>query len=92
MLFALLILALLLTWGGTMLRIHPAFVAPGRPHLPVARYASGVIAPTALLPCLGLANLVPRRWRGTAAYAGLLGLVALKTVALWTVIVPYYYG
>jgi hypothetical protein len=39
-----------------------------------------------------LANLVPRRWRGMAAYAGLLGLVAVETVALWTVIVPFYYS
>jgi len=55
----------------------------------LARYASGVIVPTALLLCLGLANLLPRRWRGMAAYAGLLGLVALETIALWAVIVPY---
>jgi 4-amino-4-deoxy-L-arabinose transferase-like glycosyltransferase len=90
--WAVLTLALLLTWGGIVLRIHPVLIADGHLYWPVARYASGVIAPVALLLCLGLANLVPRRWRGMAAYAGLLGLVAVETVALWTVIVPFYYG
>jgi hypothetical protein len=90
--WAVLALALLLTWGGTVLRIHPVFIADGHLYLPVARYGSGVIAPTALLLCLGLANLVSRRWRGMMAYVGLLGLVALEMIALWTVIVPFYYG
>jgi 4-amino-4-deoxy-L-arabinose transferase-like glycosyltransferase len=90
--WGLLILALLLGWGGTVLRIHPVFTTLGNLHWPVTRYASGVIAPTALLLCLGLANILPRGWRGGAAYAGLLSIVALEIIAFWTVILPYYYG
>ncbi len=89
--WALLVLSLLLTWGGILLRIHPVFLTSGSLYWPVARYASGVIAPTSLLLCLGLAKLVPRRWQGIAAYAGLLGMLALEVVALWITILPYYY-
>jgi hypothetical protein len=88
----LLILALLLAWGSTLLRIHPILVADGNLYWPVARYASGAIAPTALALCGGLATLIPSRWKGAAAYAGGLGLILMDTVALWSVLVVYYYG
>jgi hypothetical protein len=85
-------LALLVGWGGTLLRIHPVFVVKGNLFWPVARYAGVVIGPTALVLCTGLAQIVPRRWAGLAAYVGLLGLILLDAAALGLVILPYYYG
>jgi hypothetical protein len=83
--------ALLVSWGSAVLRIHPVFVTR---HInwPVARYAAVAIVPTAALLCWGLAEIVPRRWRKGFAWLGLLGMIALDTIALWTVILPYYYG
>ena len=88
---AVLLIAWLLAWGGSLLRIHPIFVTE-HVHWPVARYATTAIVPTALLLCLGWAQLVPRRWVPIAAWLGLLGLVVLDVAAVWLVIVPYYYG
>lgn len=85
-------LALLVGWGGTLLRVHPVFVVVHRLYWPVARYASVAIVPTTTLLCLGLAEIVPRRWVKEAAYLGLLSMVTLDAIALWTVILPYYYG
>jgi hypothetical protein len=83
--------ALLVGWGGAVLRIHPVFITR---HIswPVARYASVVIAPTAAFLCLGWAEIIPRRWTKEAAWLGLLALLLLEMAALWTVILPYYYG
>jgi hypothetical protein len=61
-------------------------------YWPVARYAVPAIVPTCTLLCLGLAELVPRRWLRGAAWLGLLGLFAFDTIAIWTVVLPYYYG
>jgi len=84
-------LALVAGWGGAILRIHPVLVLN---HLfwPGARYAFVVIAPTALVLCAGLANLLPRRWLLWGACAGLLGMIILEGVALGTVIMPTYHG
>ncbi len=90
--WSLLGLALLVGWGGAVLRIHPAFVVVEHSFWPVARYATVAVVPTATLLCLGLAEIVPRRWVREAAYAGLLGMLALDAIALWIVILPYYYG
>ncbi len=89
-LWGMLAVTLLVSWGGTMLRVHPLFVTR---HLfwPSARYAAPAIVPTAALLCAGLAELMPHRWRGWAAWLGLLSLAALDAIALWTVILPYYY-
>jgi len=83
--------ALLVSWGAAILRIHPVFV---NQHInwPVARYAAAVIVPTATFLCWGLMEILPRTWRKEVAWLGLLGMIALDTIALWTVIVPYYYG
>ena len=83
--------ALLVSWGSAVLRIHPVFVTQ---HInwPVARYAAVAIVPTAALLCWGLAEIVPRRRRTEFAWLGLLGMIALDTIALWIVILPYYYG
>ena len=78
-------------WGQTLLRIHPVLLT-GHLSWPVARYAVSAIVPTVILLCLGLAASVPRRWRRAAAWAGLLCLLALDAVAMWAVILPYYYG
>ncbi len=83
--------ALLVGWGGAALRIHPVFATSGI-LWPVARYAVVVIVPTATLLCVGWAELVPRRWLREVAWAGLLALVVLDVLVLWTVILPYYYG
>jgi hypothetical protein len=85
-------LALLAGWGGTVLRIHPVFFVVQPIWAPVARYAAVVLVPTAALLFLGLAKIVPRRWAWAAAYVGLLGMVVLDAIALWKVILPYYYG
>ena len=85
-------LVLLVGWGGTILRIHPVFVVAHHLYWSAVRYAGTVIVPTATLLCLGLAQIVPRRWVKRAAYVGLLGMVALDALALWTLILPYYYG
>jgi hypothetical protein len=85
-------LALLVGWVGTLLRIHPVFLVKGGLFWPVARYAGVVIAPTTLVLCAGLARIVPRRWAGPAAYAGLLSLILLDAAALGLVILPYYYS
>jgi hypothetical protein len=87
---ALLGVALLVGWGGTVLRIHPVFATSGI-LWPVARYAAVVIVPTTLLLCVGWERLVPRRWTGLAAWIGLLGLMALDAYVLWSVVFPYYY-
>lgn len=83
--------ALLVAWAGAILRIHPVFITR---HIfwPVARYASVAIAATAAILCLGWAEIIPRRWTREAAWLGLLTLLLLDAVALWTVILPYYYG
>ena len=83
--------ALLVGWGAAALRIHPVFATAGV-LWPVARYAVAVIVPTATLLCVGWAELVPCRWVGVAAWSGLLALIALDALVLWTVILPYYYG
>lgn len=90
-LWGVLALALLVSWGGAVLRVHPVFVTRSL-FWPSARYASTAIVPTAAFLCGGLSELLPRRWRGWAAWLGLLSLAALDAVALWTVILPYYYG
>jgi 4-amino-4-deoxy-L-arabinose transferase-like glycosyltransferase len=90
--WALLGLVLLVSWGGTVLRIHPVFVALQQVYWPRARYAAVVIAPTAALLCLGLAEIVPRRWLREAVLIGLLGMVSWEMIALWTLILPYHYG
>jgi hypothetical protein len=84
-------LVLLVSWGSAVLRIHPVFETR---HIswPAARYAAVAIVPTATLLCWGLLEIVPRRWRRELAWLGLLGMIALDTIALWTVILPYYYG
>ncbi len=89
--WAVLGVALLVGWSGAIFRIHPLLVTMGI-SWPVARYATVVIVPTATLLCFGLAEIVPRRWLREAAWAGLLGMITLDVVALWTVILPYYYG
>jgi hypothetical protein len=83
--------SLLAGWGGAILRIHPVFTT-WQVFWPVARYAAVVIVPTATVLCVGLAELLPRRWLPPAAWVGLLGLLTLDAVALWKVILPYYYG
>lgn len=83
--------AFLTGWGIVWLRIYPVFVTT-RIWWPVARYADVVIIPTALLLCGGLAALVPPRQRSAAALVGLLGLLTLAALALWGVVLPYYYG
>lgn len=88
---AILATALLAGWGGAALRIHPVFAVSGV-LWPVARYAMVAIGPTAMLLCLGWAELLPRRWVREAAWIGLLALIALDAIVLWTVVVPYYYG
>jgi hypothetical protein len=89
--WSMLAVTLVIAWGAAILRIHPVFVTR---HIfwPGARYASAAIVPTATLLCLGLAEIVPRRLMREAVWLGMLGLVALDTVALWTIILPYYYG
>jgi hypothetical protein len=81
----------LVGWGQTILRIHPISFTEGI-SWPVARYAAVVIVPTVTFLCLGWTEILPRRWLKEVAWAGLLGMVALDTVALWTIILPYYYG
>jgi hypothetical protein len=88
---AVLVAAILVGWGGSLLRIHPLFLT-ARIDWPVARYATTVILPTALLLCGGWADLVPRRLAAAAAWLGLLLLALLDAVAVWTVMLPYYYG
>lgn len=83
--------ALLAGWGSAILRIHPVF-ATRQVFWPAARYAVVAIVPTATLLCAGLAALLPRRWRPAAAWLGLLSLLMLEAVAMWNVILPYYYG
>jgi hypothetical protein len=75
----------------TIFRIHPLFLTRNLVW-PIARYAGVIIVPTACLLCFGLAEIVPRRWKRWAAFAGLLGMVLLDTLAILTVIVPFYYG
>jgi hypothetical protein len=89
--FILLGIALIIGWGAAILRIHPLFTTVGVVW-PVARYATVVIVPSALFLCYGLSVLVPDRWQRDAAWVGLLAMLALDTVALWTVLLPYYYG
>jgi hypothetical protein len=85
-------LALLVGWAGALLRVHPVFLVVEPSQMPVARYAIVVIVPTVALLCLGLAEIVPRRWVREATCAGLLGMVALDAIALWMVILPWCYG
>jgi hypothetical protein len=82
---------LVVAWGAALLRIHPVFVTQSV-FWPVARYAAVAIIPTSALVCLGLAEIVPRRWIRQASWVGLLGLIALDMISLWTVILPYYDG
>ncbi len=84
-------ITLLASWGGAILRIHPVFITE---HLywPVARYGTVAIAPTALILCLGLTEILPHRVERAAAWLGVLGLLALEAIAMWSVILPYYYG
>ena len=88
---AILSAALLAGWGATALRVHPVFATSGV-QWPVARYAAVVIAPAAMVLCLGWAELAPRRWVREVAWVGLLALIALDVLVLWTVVLPYYYG
>lgn len=83
--------ALLASWGGAVMRVHPVFITQ---HIfwPVARYATVAIVPTALVLCMGLAEIVPRRWVREAAWIALLGLAALDAIAVLSVVLPYYYG
>ena len=90
-LWLVLLAAVLVGWGTTILRIHPVFLTM-RIYWPVARYADVVVVPTAALLCAGWAEIVPRRWARVAAWAGMAGLLCLDAVALGMVIVPYYYG
>jgi hypothetical protein len=83
--------ASLVSWGAAILRIHPVFET-GYINWPVARYAAASIVPTATFLCWGLLKVVPGRWRKEFAWLGLLGMIAMDTIALWTVILPYYYG
>ncbi|MGD8399053.1 MAG: hypothetical protein PVG11_09370, partial [Anaerolineae bacterium] len=82
----------LLSWGSSLLRVHPVFVAHSHLYWPVARYVAVSIVPTAVALCGGLSVLVPARWQAAAAYAGLLALLFVDLVARWLVIIPYYYG
>lgn len=84
-------LSLLVAAVGTALRIHPVSELYYT-FWPSARYMTVAIGPLAIAFSAGLAELLPPRWHGWAAFAGLLALVALEFVALWTVILPYYYG
>jgi hypothetical protein len=84
-------LALLMGWGGTVLRVHPVFVANRAILWPVARYAATVIAPTSLALCWGLLQLVPTRWQRALAWLGLLGMIALDVGTLSTLLLPHYY-
>ena len=86
-----LLLAWLVGWGGAILRIHPMFITR-YVVWPAARYASVAIVPTATLLCVGLSEIIPRRWQRPAAWLGLLGLLLLDAIALLTVVLPYYYG
>jgi hypothetical protein len=86
-----LLAAVLVGWGMTILRIHPLFLTM-RIYWPVARYADVAIVPTAVLLCAGWAELVPRRLARMAAWAGVVGLLCLDAMALGGVIVPYYFG
>jgi hypothetical protein len=84
-------IASLVSWGAAILRIHPVFDTRYI-NWPVARYAAVSIVPTATLLCWGLLQVVPRRWRKEFVWLGLLGMIAMDTIALWTVVLPYYYG
>lgn len=84
-------LSLLVGWGSAILRVHPVFLTR-HIYLPVARYADVVIVSSATWLCAGLAWIVPRRWVTATAWLGLLGMLMLDAVALWVVILPYYYG
>ncbi len=84
-------LSLLVAAAGTVLRVHPVYELHYT-FWPSARYLTVAIAPLSIGFCAGLAELLPRSWRGWAAFAGLLALVTLELAALWTVILPYYYG
>jgi 4-amino-4-deoxy-L-arabinose transferase-like glycosyltransferase len=84
-------LSLLVATAGAVLRIHPVDVLDYT-FWPAARYLTVAIGPLAIALCAGLVEPVPRRWRALAAGTGLLGLVTLDFIALWTVILPYYYG
>jgi hypothetical protein len=84
-------LSLLVASAGAMLRIHPVDVL-GYTFWPSARYLTVAIGPLSIALCAGLAELVPSRWQAVAAGAGVVGLVTLEWAALWTVILPYYYG
>jgi hypothetical protein len=85
-------LVLLVGWAGAILRVHPVFLVVEPSQMPVARYAAVVLVPTVGLLCLGLAEIVPRRWVREAAYAGLLGMVSLDVIAMWAVMLPWFYG
>jgi 4-amino-4-deoxy-L-arabinose transferase-like glycosyltransferase len=89
--WAMMAMSMIIAWGAAILRVHPVFII-GHFYWPVARYAAVAIVPTCTLLCLGLAEIVPRRWLRPAAWLGLLGIIALDTIAIWTVILPYYYG
>ena len=89
---ALLAVALLAGWGGTITGVHPVLLTWWGVFWPDARYAFVVIVPTAAAICYGLAEIVPRRWLGEAAWVGLLAMVLLALLALWVLILPYYYG
>jgi hypothetical protein len=84
--------SLLAAWGATILRIHPAFAIDRHFYWPFSRHACVVIIPTALFLLFGLTEILPRRWLREAAWLGVLGLLTLDAVAIWTVILPFYYG
>jgi hypothetical protein len=83
--------AFAVAWAGAILRLHPIHLTR---HIfwPGARYAVGAIVPTSTFLLLGLTTIVPKQWLRGAAWLGLLGLIALDALALWGVILPYYYG
>ncbi len=87
----LVICTLLVSWAGAFIRIHPMWTTQ-RIVWPTARYAVAAAVPTAIVLCLGLASLVPRRWLRGLSWAALLGMAILDATALLTLIVPYYYG
>jgi hypothetical protein len=89
--WAILLAAIVASWGAAVLRVHPLFLTR---HIfsPVARYTLVSIAPTATVLCIGLREITPSRWERQSAWAGLLALVALDVIALWTLIRSYYGG
>ncbi len=79
--------ALLLVWGGTLLRAFPK-ISEGFVY-PVARYTYPAITATVLVLLGGTAALVPRRWQ-TAVLIGLVAAIGLLNLASLILIWNYY--